>query len=176
MQQEQETSQELTREPQTPLREQPTQVLRHSVCSNMGQRVSHRYHEEFHSATAELHANLGGCEKLTDEQRNNFVELYAASAADPDTLSYDEAMRSQDVEEFKLAKFKEIDSLKEHETWDVVPKSQAPGKLLPGTWTFRRKRHPSGEIRKYKARWCARGDLEEEAEDTYAPVVDMMTV
>ena len=96
----------------------------------------------------ELHANLGGCEKLTDEQRNNFVKLYAASAADPDTLSYDEAMRSQDTKEFKLAKFKEINSLKEHETWDVVPKSQAPGKLLPGTWMFRRKRHPSGEIKK----------------------------
>ena len=175
-QQEQETSQELTREPQTPPREQPTQVLRRSRRSNMGKRVSRRYHEEFHSATAELHANLGGCEKLTDEQRNNFVELYAASASDPDTLSYDEAMRSQDAEEFKLAKFKEIDSLKEHETWNVVPKSQAPGKLLPGTWTFRRKRHPSGEIKKYKARWCARGDLEEKAEDTYAPVVDMTTV
>ena len=74
--QEQETSQELTREPQTPPREQPTQVLHRSQRSNMGQRVSPQYHEEFHSATAELHANLGGCEKLTDEQRNNFVELY----------------------------------------------------------------------------------------------------
>ena len=85
-------------------------------------------------------------------------------------------MRSQDAEEFKLRNFKEIDSLKEHGTWDVAPKSQAPGKLLPGTWTFLRKRHPYGEIKRYNARWFACGDLEEKAEDTYTPVVGMTTV
>ena len=55
--------------------------------------------------------------------------------------------------------------------------SNAKTKILPGTWVFRLKRNPSGEIKKYKGRYCVRGDLEEEnSEDTFAPTVAWSTV
>jgi len=71
---------------------------------------------------------------------------------------------------------KEIASLEEKGTWDEVDQSEAKTKILPGTWVFRRKRTPDGEISKYKARYCVRGDLQEGDFDTFAPVVAWTTV
>ncbi len=53
----------------------------------------------------------------------------------------------------------------------------ALAKIIPGTWIFRLKRDPSGTIRKFKARYCVRGDLEEDnGEDNLASVVAWSTV
>jgi hypothetical protein len=70
----------------------------------------------------------------------------------------------------------EIAVLEANNTWSEVTKSSAKTKIVPGTWVFRRKRTPDGEIKKYKARFCCRGDLMEEQENTYAPVVHWPTV
>jgi predicted RNA binding protein YcfA (HicA-like mRNA interferase family) len=43
--------------------------------------------------------------------------------------------------------------------------------VLPSQWVFKRKRTPDGNIKSYKGRTVARGDLEEGVFDTYAPVV-----
>ena len=61
-------------------------------------------------------------------------------------------------------------------TWDEVPVSEAQGRIIPGTWTFKRKRTPDGTIFRHKARYCLRGDLMEKTEDTFAPVVAFATV
>ena len=37
-------------------------------------------------------------------------------------------------------------------------------------WVFRRKRHPDGMVKKYKVRYCIRGDLQEGEFKTYSPV------
>ena len=60
--------------------------------------------------------------------------------------------------------------------WTEVPISDATTKILPGTWTFRRKRNPDGEVQKFKGRYCVRGDLQEGQFETYAPVVAWATV
>ena len=72
----------------------------------------------------------------------------------------------------------EISALEAKDTWVEVQISDAKSKILPGTWVFCVKRSPDGEIRKYKARNCIRGDLQEVAEgvNTYAPVVSWTTV
>jgi hypothetical protein len=70
----------------------------------------------------------------------------------------------------------EISALEMHGTWDEVDISDAQTKILPGTWVLRRKRTPDGEVRKYKARYCCRGDLEEGDFDTFAPVVAWSSV
>jgi hypothetical protein len=70
----------------------------------------------------------------------------------------------------------EIAVLEANKTWIEVTKSSAKSKIVPGTWVFRRKRTPDGEIKKYKARFCCRGDLMEAEESTYAPVVHWPTV
>ena len=101
----------------------------------------------------------------------------ARAVKDPDTLSYNDAMKSADKDKWCEAAKLEITELEEKGTWKEVPMSEAKTKILPGTWVFRIKRKPSGEIKKYKARYCVRGDLEEENdEDTFAPTVAWSTV
>jgi len=96
---------------------------------------------------------------------------------DPDLLSFDQAMREPNERElWQAAAKKEIDALVAKRCWVEVPKFEATTKILPGTWVFRRKRTPDGEISKYKARYCVRGDLEEGERDTFSPVVAWSTV
>ena len=97
---------------------------------------------------------------------------------DPDLLSYQEAMNSPDKDRWSEAAKKEIEELEGKTTWKEVPMSEAKSKIIPGTWVFRVKRTPSGEIKKYKARYCVRGDLEDEQAkgDTFAPTVAWSTV
>ncbi|MGH3053369.1 MAG: reverse transcriptase domain-containing protein, partial [Gaiellaceae bacterium] len=104
------------------------------------------------------------------------AEAYPAATNDPDTLSYDEAMASPDREHYLAAMAEEISGLQRQGTWSVIKKAEASGKILPGTWTFRRKRRPDGTIKKYKARYCVRGDLQEKVEDSWAPVAMWSTV
>ncbi|KAL7479591.1 hypothetical protein ACHAW6_005324 [Cyclotella cf. meneghiniana] len=52
-------------------------------------------------------------------------------------------------------------------------------KVLPCTWTFYLKRFPDSLIKKFKARFCVRGDCQVEGIDffeTWAPVVQWSTV
>lgn len=100
-----------------------------------------------------------------------------ASNADPDTLTFDQAMTdTANLEAWKTAAAKEIAQLEARNTWTEVPTTQAATKILPGTWVFRIKRSPDGTILKYKARYCVRGDLQGFVPDTYAPVVSWTTI
>ena len=57
-----------------------------------------------------------------------------------------------------------------------VPTSEASSKILPGTWVFHHKRAPTGINTKFKARYCVRGDLQEDIPETYVPVVSWSTI
>jgi hypothetical protein len=51
--------------------------------------------------------------------------------------------------------------------------------VLPSTWAFKCKRYPDGRVKKFKARFCARGDRQLEGVDyfeTWSPVVQWTTV
>lgn len=66
-------------------------------------------------------------------------------------------------------------------TWIELPRSSVPpGKrILGGMWVFKRKRDPTGKITRHRARWCLRGDQQEEGVDyfeSYAPVVSWVSV
>ena len=52
----------------------------------------------------------------------------------------------------------------------------AKSKILLGTWVFRRKRAPTGVIKKFKGRFCVHGDLQEGDFDTFASVVAWATI
>lgn len=146
--------------------------IRRSNRSNLGTSRP-KYHEEFHF----LAAMLGDDDcPSTPEDLATFAAYVASSSKDPDTLSYDQAIRDVDAEDWKAAMQKEISALIGQDTWDVVKKSEATGKIIPGTWTLRRKRLPDGTIKSLKARWCVRGDLQEPVGDTFAPVVMWSTI
>jgi Reverse transcriptase (RNA-dependent DNA polymerase) len=104
------------------------------------------------------------------------ISAFISSSTDPDTLRYDEAMQDSQAVEWKEAMHAEISSLIKQGTWEIVKKSTANGKILPGTWTLRRKRHPDGRLKSLKARWCVRGDLQDPVADTFAPVVMWSTI
>jgi len=108
--------------------------------------------------------------------------IYAAASKrkDPDTPDYALAMSGDDKEEYLVAMHKEITELKAKDTWSVVPRSDAEShNILPSTWAFKKKRYPNGRTRKYKARFCCRGDRQLEGVDyfeTYAPTVGWSTI
>ena len=102
----------------------------------------------------------------------------AKSNTDPDLLTFDQAMSdTKEVDYWRQAAQDEIRSLEKMDTWSEVPIHYAKNEtLLPGTWVFKRKRTPDGTIKKYKARYCVRGDLQQGDFDTFAPVVSFSTV
>ncbi|CAJ1937225.1 unnamed protein product [Cylindrotheca closterium] len=102
----------------------------------------------------------------------------ARATKDPDVFTYNEAVNGPNSEKWTAAAKKEIEELEGKLTWIEVPMSKAKTKIIPGTWVFRVKRNPSGEMTKFKARYCVRGDLEEMDvdENTFAPTVAWSTV
>ena len=87
------------------------------------------------------------------------VEAYRTVMVDPDTLTFDQAMKdAENMSKWWECMEAEIQQLSTKNTWLEVPLSQAKTKVLPGTWVLRRKRNPDGEISKYKGRYCVRGD------------------
>ena len=75
----------------------------------------------------------------------------------------------------------EIQSLTRRETWEIVlRKSDADQNVLPGTWSFKCKRKPDWTIRKFKALYCVRGDIQKRLSpkplNSYSPVVQWDTV
>ena len=104
------------------------------------------------------------------------LNIFRASASDPDTLNSDEAM-SEDPDCWNAAASREIQELEEKNTWEEVSQSKALIRILPSTWVFRKKRLPDGTLRKYKARFCVRGDLQDRSNlETYAPVVSTSSI
>ena len=101
------------------------------------------------------------------------------SKYDPTTFTYWEARRSKMWPAFQEALHKEITQLEDHGTWIEVPREQAfqlKKKVVPSTVVFKLRMNPDGAITKVKARFCLRGDLQEDVGDTYAPVASWATV
>ena len=71
---------------------------------------------------------------------------------------------------------KEISQLEALKCWEEVDISDAKTRITPRTWVFKIKRSPNGEIKKYKARFCCRGDLQEDVFESFAPVVSWTSV
>lgn len=78
--------------------------------------------------------------------------------------TYEEAMRCQDKENWKIAIKEEIEALQKNETWKMVslPEGKKP---IDSKWVFRIKRPPDGTPSKFKARLCARGFKQKEGID-----------
>lgn len=80
----------------------------------------------------------------------------------------------------------EVLDLLSRNAWERVLRSSIPLdakgkklKVLKSIWAFKLKRYPDGTPQKFKARFCARGDVQQEGInffDTYAPVVKWSTI
>jgi hypothetical protein len=101
-----------------------------------------------------------------------------ASASKEDNPNWWEAMNSTFADEYWKAACKEIETLEKMGAWEVVDIAEGMN-VIDSTWAFKLKRYPDGLIKKFKARFCARGDQQLEGVDffeTYAPVVQWTTV
>ena len=107
---------------------------------------------------------------------------FAAKASSFDSPSLREIQRMQppELDEWYDAMDAEISALREKKTMIEIPRSNVPNgkQIVKSTWVFRRKRRPSGEVYKLKARFVVRGDLQklDESQSTYSPVVAWSTV
>ncbi len=74
----------------------------------------------------------------------------------------------------------EIATLEALGAWEVLEyDSKTMPNVIQLTWAFKCKRFPDGLIKKFKARFCARGDMQLEGVEffkTYAPVVQWRTI
>mmetsp|Transcript_12103 Transcript_12103/g.26309 ORF Transcript_12103/g.26309 Transcript_12103/m.26309 type:complete len:131 (+) Transcript_12103:742-1134(+) len=87
-------------------------------------------------------------------------------------------MNSKFANDWWKAAVREIQTLEEMDAWEVVDRPP-DANVVGGTWAFKLKRYPDGKVKKFKARFCARGDQQKEGIDffeTYAPVAQWTTV
>jgi hypothetical protein len=107
--------------------------------------------------------------------------LKAHSAANKeDNPSWSEATRGKFADEYWKAMELEIATLEAINAWSVLEYDpETMPNVIRSTWAFKCKRFPDGLIKKFKARFCARGDMQLEGIDffeTYAPVVQWTTI
>jgi hypothetical protein len=102
-----------------------------------------------------------------------------ARANSADNPSYEQAMNGEHRREYYLAAKKELSTLQDDlNCWSVVPWHKRMN-VLHSTWAFKCKRYPDGRVKQFKARFCARGDQQQEGIDyfeTWSPVVQWTTV
>jgi len=131
-----------------------------------------------------LAANDCGYGGTATELLVNYVHplfLKAHSAASKlDNPGWKEATSGVFADEYWKAMELEIFTLESISAWDVVEREdEETMKVINSTWAFKCKRYPDGLIKKFKARFCARGDQQLHGIDffeTYAPVVQWTTI
>ena len=117
----------------------------------------------------------------TQDPRLIDTALKATKHHDADTPTLRQAMCGPYAQQFKEGMVEEIANLTKIGTYEGVLRSSLPKgtNVIPSTWAFKIKRWPSGEIARFRARFCVRGDKQIEGIDvfdTYAPVVAWPTV
>lgn len=87
--------------------------------------------------------------------------------------SYEEATQGTQAEQWAQAINEELLAHQNNNTWSIVPRT--PGvKTIDSKWVFKIKDEPNKKKRRFKARLCARGFLQQQGRDyteTFAPVV-----
>ena len=101
-----------------------------------------------------------------------------AAASKEDNPKWWQAMNGPFSSEYWQAACFEVETLEEMDAWKVFDREEGMN-VLPSIWEFKFKRFPDRLIKKFKARFCARGDKQIEGIDyfeTFAPVVQWITV
>jgi hypothetical protein len=91
-----------------------------------------------------------------------------------DTPLFDTAIRSPFQAQWWKVMYDELVTIMiDFDCWYYVKRSPDMN-VFPSTWAFKIKRYPDGRVKKFKARFCARGDRQKEGINYFkmlAPVV-----
>ncbi|KAI2493484.1 hypothetical protein MHU86_21065 [Fragilaria crotonensis] len=107
--------------------------------------------------------------------------LAFAASADPDTMYYHEAMRSQ-IARIHQGNGEGGQESHRNQVWELVPRSSVPPgtKILPAVWAMKRKRRiATREVYKWKARLNIDGSKQEEGVnywETFSPVASWAAI
>jgi hypothetical protein len=109
------------------------------------------------------------------------IQSFLAVDNKEDTLTQGQMLRAHDRADFIKAQVPELRGLEKMQVFQYCSMTELPprAKLLSSIWSYRRKRRPTGELLKYKARLCVDGSQQQFGRDfweTYAPVVTWSTV
>lgn len=122
-------------------------------------------------------------EELAEDSMTSNPFVFAATAADKDTMYLHQARKEPDWNKFHKAMIKELKDHTDGEHWEVIPRSQVPKghkEVMQGVWSMKRKRRVgTGEVYKWKAQLCIDGSSQQKGVnywDTYSPVVSWETV
>ena len=104
--------------------------------------------------------DVEGCMDTPSKFHMRESYVFNTQSHDPDTPTYMEELSGKTPEECFKAMADEIQSFMRRDTWEIVSrKLVADHNVLPETWYFKCKRKPDWTIRKFKARYCVRGDI-----------------
>ena len=108
-----------------------------------------------------------------------FLKAHSAASKE-DNPTWKQATRGKFADEYWKAMELELATLEGLDAWSVKEYDpETMPNVIRSTWAFKCKRYPDGLIKKFKARFCARGDMQLEGIDffeTYAPVVQWTTI
>jgi hypothetical protein len=108
--------------------------------------------------------------------------LFAAVKSDPNTLNFNDAMKSDDAANFKKVMIQEANAHSELGHWEVWLKADVPSDqdILPSVWAFRQKqRINTRAVYKHKARLNLHGGMQMHDTnycETYSPVVSWFLI
>jgi hypothetical protein len=106
-----------------------------------------------------------------------FLRAHSAASKE-DNPGWQEAKQGKFADDYWKAMEVEIFTLESIDAWEVVDCVDDMN-VINSTWAFKCKRYPDGLIKKFKARFCARGVQQLEGIDffeIYAPVVQWTTI
>jgi hypothetical protein len=158
----------------------PQKLSKHDIleCYLLQQRwdSTHTFHPHHQmDLTSDLEVDVVSDPRVLE----TFLASKTSSKYDNDNPSYNMAMNGPFQGEFYEAMRTELTTIAdEFQCWELVPRLPDMN-VLPSTWAFKIKRFPDGSIKKFKARFCARGDRQLEGIDyfeTWAPVVQWSTI
>ena len=124
-----------------------------SIKNNLNENFSSDMEDVIHDDTDWYNQFYHELQEAADEDIMNTI-------IHKDPLSYKEAMNSSKSLEWQKAMERELKDLNSQKTWILteLPKGQ---NCLKGRWVYKTKIDEKGNISKYKARWVAKGYLQQ---------------
>jgi len=122
------------------------------IGARLPRRTRNKPREWWKLSAAQLDSNI---DDDIEEADLVYKVAYSFTAA-AESLSYSEALRHPDAEQWKQAALEELNAHSTNGTWELVPRRK--GKTIIGSkWIFKVKRNADGSVERYKGRLVAKG-------------------